>query len=81
MKKIYEYTSYPPYEVLKNKFISFEEINKLKYVEEMVDIFYNSLRYENTLEMVVEKFETPFDFYFERCVKFLTFLDRSLLAY
>ena len=61
----YEYTSYPPYEVLKNKFISFEEINKLKYAEEMVDIFYNSLRYENTLEMVVEKFETPFNFYFE----------------
>ena len=61
----YEYTSYPPYEVLKNKFISFEEITKLKYVEEMVDVFYNSCRYINSLDIVLTKFDTPFEFYYE----------------
>ena len=61
----YEYTSYPPYEILKNKFISFEEITKLKFVEEMVDIYHNSMRYKHTLELVLEKFETPFETFYE----------------
>lgn len=61
----YEYTSYPPYEILNNKFISFEEITKLKFVEEMVDIYHNSMRYKNTLELVLEKFETPFEMFYE----------------
>ncbi len=61
----YEYTSYPPYEILTNKFISFEEITKLKFVEEMVDIYHNSMRYKNTLELVLEKFETPFEMFYE----------------
>ena len=61
----YEYTSYPPYEILKNKFISFEEITKLKFVEEMVDIYHNSMRYKHTLELVLEKFETPFEMFYE----------------
>ena len=59
----YEYTSYPPYEVLKNKFISFEEITELKHVEEVLDIYYNSMRYKNSLERVLNKFDTPFEFY------------------
>lgn len=61
----YRYTSYPPYEILENKFISFEELTKLKNVEEMVDVFYNSARYKNSLKLVEEKFSTPFEFYFE----------------
>ena len=61
----YEYTSYPPYEILKNKFISFEEITKLKFVEEMVDIYHNSMRYKYTLELVLEKFETSFEMFYE----------------
>ena len=61
----YEYTSYSPYEILSNKFISFEEITKLKNVEEMVDIYYNSMRYKNSLKYVEEKFETPYKMYYE----------------
>ncbi|MBQ8298704.1 MAG: DUF4080 domain-containing protein [Clostridia bacterium] len=64
----YKYTSYPPYEILENKFISFEEITKLKNVEEMVDVFYNSGRYKNSLKFAEEKFKTPFEFYFELSV-------------
>ena len=60
----YEYTSYSPYEILKNKFISFEELTKLKNVEEMVDIYYNSLRYKNSLKFVENKFKSPFEFYY-----------------
>lgn len=31
----------------------------------MVDIFYNSRRYKNSLKYLLEKFESPFDFYYE----------------
>ena len=61
----YEYTSYSPYEILSNKFISFEEITKLKNVEEMVDIQYNSMRYKNSLKYLEEKFSTPYEMYYE----------------
>lgn len=61
----YKYTTNPPYEVLQNDFISFKELMELKKVEEMLDIYYNQSRYKHTLEMVISKFETPFEFYFE----------------
>ena len=61
----YEYTSYSPYEILSNKFISFDEITRLKNVEEMVDIYYNSMRYKNSLKYVEEKFSTPYEMYYE----------------
>lgn len=61
----YEYTSYSPYEVLSNKYITFDEISKLKNVEEMLDIYYNSMRYKNSLKYVEEKFDTSYDMYYE----------------
>ena len=61
----YEYTSYPPYEILKNKYISFEELSKLKYVEEMVDIYHNSERYKTSFEYILNKYEKPFDMFYE----------------
>ncbi len=64
-KYIYEYTSYPPYEVLKNEFISFDELTKLKYVEEIVDVYHNSERYKTSLHMILNKFEKPFEFFYE----------------
>lgn len=78
----YKYTSYPPYEILENKFISFEEITKLKNVEEMVDVFYNSARYKNSLHFAEEKFETPFEFYFELSVyaEKNGYMDRKISA-
>ncbi|MBQ6860460.1 MAG: DUF4080 domain-containing protein [Clostridia bacterium] len=64
-KYSYEYTSYPPYEILQNEFISFEELSKLKYVEEMVDVYHNSLRYKNSFGYVLNKYEKPFDMFYE----------------
>ncbi len=61
----YEYTSYSPYEILSNQFITFEEIAKLKNVEEMVDVYYNSMRYKESLKYVEEKFATPYEMYYE----------------
>lgn len=78
----YKYTTTPPYEVLENDFISFNELMKLKMAEEMLDIYYNQDRYKNTLNMVVEKFETPFTFYYEISIyaKENGYMDRKISA-
>ena len=59
------YAPYPPYEILKTKDISYEELVKLKRVEKMVDKYYNSQKFSTILKYFVEKFNTPFDFYYE----------------
>lgn len=55
--------SIPPYEVLYTKWISYEEIRKLKRVEEMVELYYNSNQFIHTLVALVTQVQTPFDLY------------------
>lgn len=55
--------SIPPYEVLYTKWISYEEIRKLKRVEEMVELYYNSNQFIQTLAVLVTQVKTPFDLY------------------
>ena len=57
------YRSEPPYEVLSTKWIKYDEVILLKSVDKMVDIYYNSGQYTRSLPLLVEAFETPFDFY------------------
>ena len=44
------YKSAPPYEVLFTKWISYEDVLRLKGIEEMVEVYYNSRQYEKTLD-------------------------------
>lgn len=55
--------SIPPYEVLYTKWISYEEIRRLKRVEEMVELYYNSNQFVHTLAALVTQVQTPFDLY------------------
>lgn len=57
------YREEPPYEVLSTKWVSYDEMILLKSVDKMVDIYYNSGQYTKTLPLLVNAFETPFDFY------------------
>lgn len=57
------YTSQPPYEVLCTNWISYEQICKLKQIEEMVEIYYNSNQFTYTIPYLEQFFETPFAFY------------------
>ncbi|MDU5109384.1 MAG: B12-binding domain-containing radical SAM protein [Clostridium sp.] len=60
-----KFSPYPPYEILKTKDLSYEELLKLKKVEEMVDKYYNSQKFNNIINYLVKQFENPFDFYYE----------------
>ncbi|WP_321994853.1 B12-binding domain-containing radical SAM protein [Clostridium butyricum] len=59
-----KYSPYPPYEILKTNDITYEELLKLKKVEEMVDKYYNSQKFNIIIKYFEKKFETPFDFYY-----------------
>ena len=52
-----------PYEVLSTNWLSYREILKLKQVESMVEVYYNSGQFQNTLEYLVPQFEDAFVFY------------------
>ena len=59
------YKDYAPYEVLYTNDLSFNELIELKSIENIVDIFYNSNNFSNTLEYGIKKFNTPFNFFHE----------------
>ncbi len=52
-----------PYEVLYTNWVSYDEVLQLKGVEEMVEVYYNSNQYMNTIRYLLHFFETPYDFY------------------
>lgn len=57
------YRPEPPYEVMATKWLSYDDILVLKGVEEMVEVYYNSRQFENSLEWLEKKFATAFDMY------------------
>lgn len=57
------YTEKPPYEVIFTNWITYDEILKLKQVEEMVEMYYNSNQFTYTLAMLEKEFDTPFKLY------------------
>ena len=57
------YQARPPYEVLATKWLSFGDIVRLKRVEEMVEIYYNSGQFRYTMEYLGQKFPTAFGMY------------------
>ena len=57
------YLDKPPYEVLFTNWLSYEDVLKLKRVEEMVELYYNSNQFRHTIRFLEGVFETPFRMY------------------
>lgn len=57
------YLDAPPYEVLSTKWLSYGDILRLKAVEQMVGIYYNSNQFMHTLHLLEQVFPTPFFLY------------------
>ncbi len=47
-----QYGSRPPYEVLSTRWLSYADILKLKQVEEMVEVYYNSFQFRATMALL-----------------------------
>ena len=57
------YRKTPPYEVLYTKWLSYDEIIRLKQIEEMVELFYNSGQFAYTIRFLEELFDDAFKMY------------------
>lgn len=57
------YKDREPYEVLSTAWLTYGEILRLKMVESMVEVYYNSGQFKNTLVFVEQYFEDPFRMY------------------
>ena len=55
--------SYAPYEVLYTKYLTYGEVLFLKRVTEMVEVYYNSLQFTNSIQFLEHFFATPFELY------------------
>lgn len=53
----------PPYEVLKTPWLSYDDIIRLKGLEEMVETYYNSGQFSNTVKVLCKQFDRPFLLY------------------
>lgn len=57
------YKSRPPYEVLYTNWLSYGDVLKLKGIEEMVEVYYNSRQFEHTLAALEKLFDSPYHIY------------------
>lgn len=57
------YKDNPVYEVLYTHWLSYDEVLELKKVEEMVEIYYNSSQFSNTIRHLQKEFENSFVMY------------------
>ena len=57
------YQDRPPYEVLSTKWLSYADVIRLKKIEEMVEVYYNSGQFRNTMEHAEKEFPGAFDMY------------------
>ena len=63
------YKTREPYEVLSTKWLDYDHVLKLKNVENMVEVYYNSGQFQNTLEYLEGFFPDAFSIY-ERLGRF-----------
>lgn len=57
------YKTREPYEVLSTKWLDYDHVLKLKTVENMVEVYYNSGQFQNTLEYLEKFFPDAFSIY------------------
>ena len=78
------YQSAPPYEVLSTRWLPYEDVIRLKGIEDMVEVYYNSHQFMNTIKKLTEEWGSPFAA-FERLASYyreqgLTGISHSRMA-
>lgn len=58
-----KYWSEPPYEVLSTKWLGFDKVLRLKEIEEMVEVYYNSGQFLHAMRFLEAYFAAPFALY------------------
>ncbi len=64
MKYGFKFLDSPPYEVLETNYIKYEEMLKLKGIEDLVEKYYNEGYFEHSIEYIIKNhYKSSFDFY------------------
>ena len=63
------YHNQPPYEVLATKWLSYDDICRMKRIEEMLEVYYNSGQFEIAMKVLKCMYDSAFDM-FERLGEF-----------
>lgn len=58
-----EYMSLPPYEVLQTRWLPYSDVLRLKQVEEMVEVYYNSFQFAASVAFLLNYHKSPFELY------------------
>lgn len=64
-----KYGLMPPYEIISNKYMSFEDLTRLKKIEAVLDTFHNGGLLTSCEKKLTDFYESPFDF-FDELAKF-----------
>ena len=59
------YRMTPPYEVLSTRWLSYEDVIRLKAMEEMVEVYYNSGQFSNTLKLLEQEYPSPSELFLD----------------
>ncbi len=59
----YVYRSYPPYEVLSSHVLNYADLDKLNKIEDLLDKFYNSHKFNNAISYLCSLYKTPSELY------------------
>lgn len=78
------YRTLPPYEVLSTRWLPYGDVLRLKGIEDMVEVYYNSRQFTRTLELLVQEFPDAFAMFEELAEYYsrrkLTGMNHSRLA-
>lgn len=62
----YVFSNFAPYEIFYNNYISYKELNHLKDIEGVLELYYNSGRFKNAIEMIITRhYKRSIDFYID----------------
>lgn len=57
------YHDNPPYEVLSTNWLSYDDVLKMKRIEEMLEVYYNSGQFEIAMKVLKKYFDSAFDMF------------------
>ena len=61
----YIFNASAPYDIISNNFISKEDIEKIHIAEDAFEIYYNSSKYHNSINYVLNCINNPYELFFE----------------
>lgn len=60
----YIYQEEPPYEMIENHCLSQEDVQNIHIAEDMLEKYWNSGRFQKTMNMIMDHEKSPFDFFY-----------------